>query len=107
MRRIFCAFVTSGLLLGACRRSDGLQAGRVSGLSPVFVIPAEAINVRSGTAAGHQRLTFNLRTKYPARSVIFAISNHFAKAGWRPARNSWFNREEASEYLRGWVQSTV
>ena len=73
----------------------------------MLVAPSEATNVRSRAGAKSQSLTFDLATPYPARALIASISEHLAAAGWHPTRNSWFNRQETSEFVRGWVQYTI
>jgi hypothetical protein len=90
----------------SCHR-DGLQNGRVANLSPDLITQPRAEKIKSKVASGYERLYYKLEVEYPARPVIRTISAQLAARGWQPTRNSWFNRDEPSEYVRGWVQSTV
>ena len=88
-------------------RHDGLHNGRVANLSPDLITDPRAENIKSRAAPGYERLYYEVEVAYPARPVIRAIAAQLASRGWQPTRNSWFNGDEASEYVRGWVQSTV
>lgn len=102
------AAVVALLLVVSCHREeDGLQRGVAPGLAPELVPVAGATNIRSGVGAGGERVTYTLSRPYPARDVILSISNELARRGYRPYRNNWFNRDETSDFVRGWDQSLV
>ncbi len=90
------------LVTFACRH-DGLRSGRSPSIGSELLAVPGAEQVRSGSINGFERLTYKLRKPYPAADVIFAISNHLRALGYKPMKNSWFNRDETSDYVRGWV----
>jgi hypothetical protein len=94
-------------ILSVVCRGEDLQKGLVPGLSGDMVVYPGAVNPRSAVNQGFERLTYQLDVAYPAEGVIGSISRDLARRGWRPLRNNWHNRDETSEYVRGWVQSTV
>ena len=86
------------------RRNDGLREGRSPTLPSELVIVEGAQKIRSGGNRSFARLTYELTTPYPAAVVISTISRHLSAEGYRPLKNNWFNRDDTSEYERGWVQ---
>jgi hypothetical protein len=96
----------AGLVVTGCR-SRGMQNGVAPGLSSEMMVYRGAVRPRSSLHAGLERLTYDVDVAYPAQDVINSISRRLADRGYRPLRNNWYNRGDASEYVRGWVQSTV
>jgi hypothetical protein len=105
VKQRFLVFLIAVVCLSC--HNDGLHNGRVANLSSDLITHPRAENIKSNVALGYERLYYELEVEYPARPVIRAIAAQLASRGWQPTRNSWFNRDQASEYVRGWVQSTV
>jgi hypothetical protein len=84
-----------------------MPAGLARGLASEMIVYPGATEVRSLVKPGVDRISYRLETPYPARNVINLVASRLASSGWKPLRNNWFNRDDASEFLRGWVQYTA
>ena len=84
----------------------GLHSGVEPRLSQDFLIPPGAQNVKSAVRLGYERVTYTLERAYPARDVIRSAAQHLATRGWVPLENNWFNRDEVSQFVRGWALVT-
>lgn len=101
MRRIFVASLL--VLLTACQGDELTTVRRADHAEDLIVIEGGS-DVRSLDGEGIQRLTYEVRTPYPASGSIVQVARHLESRGWKPLGNNWFNRDESSEYVRGWVE---
>lgn len=104
--RTYASFLLLVAMSLACR-DDGLERGRVPGLARELIVPERATEIRSIRRDGFERLTYSVEAEFPAADIINLTADQLSQLGWRPARNDWLNTGYASEFLRGWTQSTV
>ena len=97
MRAVILAAVVAMLTLACQQRATK----RVS--DDLIVYPG-ASDMHSATTGGVERLHYQLRAAYPPKAIVEQIARQLAKRGWRPLRNNFFNRDQLSEYVRGWVE---
>jgi hypothetical protein len=107
LNRLSLVVLALGVVLSGCRSRDGLRHGLVDGLSPDLVVVQPGVPARSVRYPGYERLVYPVEVAYPAAAVITVISETLTRHGYHPLRNNWYNRDEASEYVRGWDHSTV
>jgi hypothetical protein len=50
------------------------------------------------------RLSYHVRTNFPAWPVIQSISNTLQKAGWQPLKNNFLNPDTPSSQVDGWKE---
>src|SRR3954466_2581507 len=97
-------FLFTPLLLIIACRNDGLDAARIAQQSGDLFVVKGATNVHSTVRTGVERVTYDVRARYPAENIVLTIGEDLHGRGWRPLRNNWFNRDDTSSYVRGWIQ---
>jgi len=72
-------------------------------VSPDIVVLPGAVDVRKTGSSTFQRVTYRVSLGYPAASAITAISDHLKQRGWKPLLQNWYNRDDTSSFVRGWI----
>ena len=100
MRRVW---LTGLVLVAACHSQQ--QTHRQ--VSPDILVLPGAVDVRVTGGSNFQRVTYRVSLSYPAASAISTITDHLRRRGWKPLLQNWFNRDDTSNFVRGWINGIV
>jgi hypothetical protein len=90
-------------LIAACHSHQSAP----SQLSPDILILPGAVDLHTTLGKNFQRATYRISVSYPAKQTIGVISNHLKRRGWKPLLQNWYNRDDTSSFVRGWVNGIV
>jgi TonB family protein len=82
-----------------------LRPGRRGEYSDSLIAIPAAKNPRYvGFRDGRQQLTYTSESEFPARAVLFLISNELMRKGWKPLPEDFLNPNLPSSHIRGWAE---
>lgn len=97
-----CLGVIVGLWMGS--RVDPVAPDPLVVRDPLIVLDGSQ-NVSIGQGANESwYVSYVLRQKYPASSVIDAISTRLRRNGWHALEKDWLNPDFPSSHVRGWTE---